>query len=150
MINAILTKKLNNGVEVLAKMYAGEPSAMTYANRTQAQKKASSLGDPWRVYNWGRPFYVGKGPTVMERFAEADGTFRDYVDGLAAVHGKSVEQVYRWWLEYAERCDNCDQSPVLFEFEQWYAEKLACTCHPMAVDGKGVLHHVDCGFKGGA
>ncbi len=25
---------------------------------------------------------------------------------------------------------------------------VACTCHPLAVEGKGVFHHVDCASKG--
>ena len=57
----MLTKKLNNGAEVLAKMYKGEPSAVTYANYTQAEKKAHEMGVGWGVRRFfGRPFYVVK------------------------------------------------------------------------------------------
>lgn len=56
----ILTTKLRNGRTVLAKLYAGEPSAVTYANRTQAYKKQAELGSEWVVIQAGRPFYVAK------------------------------------------------------------------------------------------
>ena len=52
--------KMINGVEVLSKVYEGMVCAVTYANRTQAQKKAEELGGEWAVYHFGRPFYVGK------------------------------------------------------------------------------------------
>ena len=48
------------GVEVLAKSYMGEIIPLTYANRTQAQRKAEISGSNWTVYRFGRPFYVGK------------------------------------------------------------------------------------------
>jgi hypothetical protein len=51
--------RLNNGREVLAKMYEGEPYPVTYANRTQAERKAAELGAGWAVFRFmGRPFYV--------------------------------------------------------------------------------------------
>lgn len=59
-MTAPLTKKLNNGREVVAKIYNGEPYAVTYANRTQANRKAVELGEGWAVYQFGRPFYVGR------------------------------------------------------------------------------------------
>lgn len=52
----IITKKLNSGVVVLAKLYKGEPSAMTFSNRTQAENAAQKSGG-W-VCQMGRPFYV--------------------------------------------------------------------------------------------
>ena len=54
------TTKLNNGIEVLAKPYHGHNMAVTYANRTQAEKKAAEMGNGWAVYHFSRPFYVGK------------------------------------------------------------------------------------------
>lgn len=46
---------------VLAKMYQGEPSAVTYANRTQAEKKQQALGVGWYVHRgFGRPWFVVK------------------------------------------------------------------------------------------
>jgi hypothetical protein len=59
--NGPLTYKLNNGIYVLAKLYKGEPYPVTYANRTQAHRKAAELGEPWDVFQFsGRPFYVAK------------------------------------------------------------------------------------------
>jgi hypothetical protein len=57
-----LTTKLNNGRVVLAKLYKGEPSAVTYSNRTQAVKKVAELGPGWDVRQFGRPFYVAVAP----------------------------------------------------------------------------------------
>jgi hypothetical protein len=60
----MLTVKLNNGVEVLAKEVRIEGkvelSAITYANHTQAMKKATTLGPGWLVRRFTRPFYVCK------------------------------------------------------------------------------------------
>ena len=53
-----MTVKLYNGLTVLAKMYHGEPSAVTYSNRTQAYTKQAALGPNWSVRRFGRPFYV--------------------------------------------------------------------------------------------
>ena len=55
-----LTVTLPNGWIVLAKLYRGEPAALHYANRTQAQRKALQLGKDWSVYypRYGGPFYV--------------------------------------------------------------------------------------------
>ena len=54
------TTVLYNGITVLGKVYKGEVCAVTYANRTQAQRKAAELGSEWAVYHFGRPFYVGR------------------------------------------------------------------------------------------
>lgn len=57
------TVKLNNGREVAAKLYEGELVAITYANRTQAERKREELGDGWEVVGGTgliRPFYVAK------------------------------------------------------------------------------------------
>ena len=59
-IGTMMTKTLRNGIEVTAKPYNGEPSAITYANRTQAHRAAEKMGDGWTVYQFGRPFYVGR------------------------------------------------------------------------------------------
>lgn len=56
----MMTKTLRNGIEVTAKPYNGDPSAVTYANRTQAHRAAEKMGDGWTVYQFGRPFYVGR------------------------------------------------------------------------------------------
>jgi hypothetical protein len=59
-----LTVKLKGGKgeEVLAKMYKGEPDAVTYANRTQAYAAAAKQGDGWEVIQRGRPWYLRKDP----------------------------------------------------------------------------------------
>lgn len=63
--------------------------------------------------------------TLAERYAETGTAFQAYCTSLAARHNKSVEQVYAWWREYCDTCQNFDQSPVQFEFENWYAATLA-------------------------
>jgi len=55
----MLTVKLNNGRTVLAKLYQGQPCAVTYNNRSQAERKAAQLGVGWAVFGF-RPFYVGQ------------------------------------------------------------------------------------------
>jgi hypothetical protein len=57
-----MTKTLRSGCEVTARPYKGEPSAITYANRTQAQRALEKMpeGQGWGVYQFGRPFYVGR------------------------------------------------------------------------------------------
>lgn len=54
----LVTKKLNNGVTVLAKLYKGEPWAKTFANRSQANTACEKAGEGWAVFQYGRPFYV--------------------------------------------------------------------------------------------
>lgn len=60
-----MTVRLTNGLVVLAKEDRGDLRAVTYANRTQAYKKAAALGPEWFVKRAGRPFYV-----VLDRQAE--------------------------------------------------------------------------------
>lgn len=55
----ILTVRLRNGREALAKISGGELVAITYTNETQAAAKAKLLGSGWTVSRFtGRPFYV--------------------------------------------------------------------------------------------
>ncbi|HJY45280.1 MAG TPA: hypothetical protein VJ301_11710 [Propionibacteriaceae bacterium] len=58
-----LAVKLNNGLVVLAKLYHGAPSALKYANRTQAEKAAHAVGGTVRGH---RPFYVTPPPACVE------------------------------------------------------------------------------------
>ena len=44
------------GYRVLAKTYKGELSALRYANRTQAEKKANEVGGT--VLRYGRPSFL--------------------------------------------------------------------------------------------
>ena len=67
------TIQLNNGLVVLAKTYEGKLCAVTYANRTQAYRKAEQLGAGWTVYGL-RPFYVGpdkQDPVAAQQRAKA-------------------------------------------------------------------------------
>ena len=50
--------------------------------------------------------------------------FRAYLKDIGKPSGRSAEEVYTLWREYCQTCTNYDQSPVQFEFEQWYAEPL--------------------------
>ncbi len=63
--------------------------------------------------------------TLAELFAETAPSFRAYVADLATQHGKDPLAVYAWWREYCADCRNSDQSAILWEFEQWYAQQLA-------------------------
>jgi len=59
---AVGTVVLRSGAVVLAKPYNGELTSVTYANRTQAEKKVAELtAGGVKCYVWqgrGRPFYV--------------------------------------------------------------------------------------------
>ena len=58
----IRTTTIRGGVEVLAKVYEDMIMAVTYGNRTQAQKKVARLGEGWNVYQspLSRVFFVRK------------------------------------------------------------------------------------------
>lgn len=59
--NAALTVQLRSGRIVLAKVYECFTMPITYANRTQAEKKAAALGSEWEVFKGiSRPFYVAR------------------------------------------------------------------------------------------
>lgn len=58
-------------------------------------------------------------------FADCAPVFQDHIRELSQRHHKSVETIYQWWREYCNDCRNGDMSPVLSEFDQWYAERLA-------------------------
>jgi len=51
-----ITYTLRSGLVVLAKLYHGQPSPCTYANRTQAVNAAVKVGGT--VRQLGRPFFV--------------------------------------------------------------------------------------------
>jgi hypothetical protein len=51
------TVKLRDGRVVYAKMYKGELTAMTYANRRQVYAKVAELGAEWQVTGL-HPFYA--------------------------------------------------------------------------------------------
>ena len=54
------------------------------------------------------------------KLSETVSDFQEAIRELAAAHGKTAEQVYASWLDYADSCHAGDQSPVLGEFEDWY------------------------------
>ena len=64
IMNDYMTVTLNNGRIALAKMYAGKPTALGYANRTQAYKKLEAVGDGWAVTG-SRPWFITR--TSQER-----------------------------------------------------------------------------------
>ena len=45
----MLTYKLRDGTEVLAKMHDDGPYPVTYANYSQAEKRCAELGEGWKV-----------------------------------------------------------------------------------------------------
>lgn len=55
-MNSPIETALRDGTKVLAKMYHGQAWAMTYANRTQAERAAAKFGG--EVIQRGRPFFV--------------------------------------------------------------------------------------------
>ena len=62
-MNETPTVKLGNGWQVLAKPYKRELSAVTYANRTQAEARAAKLGAEWWVVCQSpasRVFYIAR------------------------------------------------------------------------------------------
>ena len=69
-----LTIKLNSGATVAAKMYKGQPYALTFANWTQAENKQRMLGPEWVVIQWGRPWYVARCHT--DNCGHTGGAFR--------------------------------------------------------------------------
>ena len=61
----MITVTLNNGVTVLGKYRQGYLSAIAYANRTQARKKADEIGGT--VYHRQGPFYVAPPATLNKK-----------------------------------------------------------------------------------
>lgn len=47
-------------------------------------------------------------------------SFQDEINVLAELSGKSVESVLSDWRKYSQECQSFDQSPVMFEFCEWY------------------------------
>ena len=48
--------------------------------------------------------------------------FQERIRKLATLCGMPIDSVYALWREYSDRC--YDQSALLWEFVEWYAEKL--------------------------
>lgn len=96
------------GREVVAKLYKGEAHAVTYSNRTQAQKRAAALGPDWAVFQWGRPFFVA-------RLTEGECIAQEVAD-------EAADAVTRW----VERADN----PMI---ARELAEEFSDEAHKMVV-----------------
>lgn len=50
--------------------------------------------------------------------------FRAWLAEIGRPTGKTAEQVYTLWVNYCRDCRNFDQSPVEFEFLNWYRKDL--------------------------
>lgn len=120
-----LTVKLRNGMTVAAKLYEGEPTAITYANRTQANKACDRLnqeGDGrWEVRRGiGRPFFVALW-IITEHWHPA---FIDRMTRIAEHNGLTLEDMIPIWEAYKTACHNGDQSCLVSECLQWNAAAL--------------------------
>lgn len=62
--------------------------------------------------------------TLEERFAHTVPVFQLRIQRIAAVAAMQPLEVFALWREYSDYCSNCDQSALLWEFVEWYAEKL--------------------------
>lgn len=51
--------------------------------------------------------------------------FRAWLAEVGKPSGKTPEQVWVLWRNYAKTCEDFDQSPVEFEFLEWYKADLA-------------------------
>lgn len=60
----------------------------------------------------------------MMTFEKTHPEFQRRLQELADKYEKPVERVYEWWKNYTKTCQDYDQSPVLFEFENWYGADL--------------------------
>lgn len=100
----MLTVKVH-GREVVAKLYKGEAHAVTYSNRTQAQKRAAALGPDWAVFQWGRPFFVAR-LTESERIAQE-------------VANEAADAVAQW----VERADNPMLARELSELSEEFSDE---------------------------
>lgn len=47
-------------------------------------------------------------------------SFIIFIRGIAIENDKSEDVIYRLWKEYCAKCQGYDQSPVKYEFCQWY------------------------------
>ena len=51
--------------------------------------------------------------------------FIDFIREIASINNKHEDAIYDLWRDYVAKCDGYDQSPVKYEFCQWY--KLECS-----------------------
>ena len=57
--------------------------------------------------------------------------FIAWLDKVAAASGRTSAEVRAMWQEYCRDCRNYDQSPVGFEFCQWYGLVDECREIPL-------------------
>ncbi len=57
-------------------------------------------------------------------FTSTAPAFQAKINALASVAGMTGQEVYELWRKYDRQCTMYDQSPVLFEFVQWYTAEL--------------------------
>jgi len=117
-----LTAKLKSGDIVLAKLYEGQPSAITYANRTQAEKAADKVGGT--VIQRGRPFFVqmpAPTPTAEagtehpEEMTQAD--YVKYREGKPMFAGVfETQNIHKNEVERALKEDRTVKPEVLAEY----------------------------------
>ena len=62
--------------------------------------------------------------TLVVKFGNTCESFQSDICELARNNNKLTMQVYKWWREYSTDCQNYDQSAILWEFKQWYKDKL--------------------------
>jgi hypothetical protein len=63
-------------------------------------------------------------PELAERFAKTVPEFQANITTIAQAAQLPPLKVFALWREYTEECNLRDQSPVLGEFQQWYADFL--------------------------
>jgi hypothetical protein len=58
------------------------------------------------------------------QFTQTDQRFQDQINAIAGVANMTGEQVYELWCKYDRQCALYDQSPVIFEFINWWGADL--------------------------
>lgn len=59
-----------------------------------------------------------------KRFPTLAPNFQKYIVDLSQKHNKPTLYIYGLWCEYSGQCFLYDQSPVQFQFEDWYKKQL--------------------------
>ena len=62
--------------------------------------------------------------TLRESFEGTTAEFQLRISRVAIVAGQNSLDVYALWRKYSGQCYASDQSPLLWEFVQWYAKQL--------------------------
>lgn len=112
--------------------FPGKPDATVRTRLKAAGFRWTPTLGCWQAYRHPHTLQTAKreagmsmgGSELAERFAGTAPVFQAHIRALAATARKTTEAVYALWLKYAKDCESGDQSPVLFEFEQWYKDDL--------------------------